>query len=284
MKNWAKVSLAGLGLAGTGFGLAFWSGAANWKSETDKLVEKLKQSASTNSERTISFKTFDSLPAPVGRYFRFALKEGQSLIRTARIRHEGEFNLNDKWIPFTSTQNFSAHPPGFIWDADMKMNRLMNVRVRDGYVAGRGSMTAKVLSLVSVMDARDNPKLDAGALQRYLAEAGWLPTALLPNENLKWTAIDDRKALATLSDSGTTVFLEFSFNETGEITGFFAPERVYEVKGEYKSFPWAGRVWNYQEKNGMMIPTEGEVEWQMPEGNAPYWKGKIVEARYDFGQ
>jgi hypothetical protein len=117
-----------------------------------------------------------------------------------------------------------------------------------------------------------------------LAEAAWLPTALLPCENLKWTAIDDRKALATLSDSDTTVSLEFSFSETGEITRVFAPARFYEVKGEYKMFPWAGRLWNYKETNGMMIPMEGEVEWQMPEGNAPYWKGKIVETRYDFTQ
>ncbi|MDQ3255309.1 MAG: hypothetical protein M3R15_15660, partial [Acidobacteriota bacterium] len=284
MKNWAKLSLVGLGLVGTGVGLAILSGMSKWNGETARLVENMKRSASSKEATRVSFKDFDGLPVPVARYFRFALKDGQPLIRTARIRHEGEFNLNDKWIPFASTQDSSAHPPGFVWDADMRMNQLMNVRVRDGYVAGRGSMTAKVLSLVTMMDAHDDPKLDAGALQRYLAEAAWLPTALLPNENLKWTAIDDRKALATLSDSGTTVSLEFSFNETGEITGVFALERFREVNGEYKLFPWAGRFWNYQEKDGMMIPMEGEVEWQMPEGNAPYWKGQIVEAQYDFAQ
>ena len=118
MNNWTKYSLAGLGLVGTGLGLAFWSGAASWKSETDKLVEKLKHSASTSGEKKVSFKDFGSLPAPVAAYFRFALKEGQPLIRTAQIRHEGEFKLNDKWIPFASTQNFSANPPAFIWDAE----------------------------------------------------------------------------------------------------------------------------------------------------------------------
>jgi len=56
------------------------------------------------------------------------------------------------------------------------------------------------------------------------------------------------------------------------------------VKGEYKSFPRAGRFWNYQEKNRMMIPMEGEVEWQMPDRNSPYWKGKIVETQYVFAQ
>jgi hypothetical protein len=32
----------------------------------------------------------------------------------------------------------------------------------------------------------------------------------------------------------------------------------------------------------MRIPLEGEVEWQLPGGNMPYWKGKIVDVKYDF--
>jgi hypothetical protein len=283
MKN-RTASLVALGLAGAGLGLAVRSCAAKWRRETDDLVEKLKQAAVANalaaSGAAVSFQDFDSLPAPVAAYFRFALKEGQPQIRIAKIRHQGEFTLNDKWIPFVSTQHFSARPAGFVWDADMKMNALLNVRVRDSYVSGRGAMSAKVLSLVSMMDVRDDANLDAGALMRYLAELAWLPTALLPSENLKWTAIDDRRARATLSDGGTIVSLEFSFAPSGEISSFFAPARIYSTKGETKELPWAGRLWNYQERNGMMIPLEGEVAWQMPQGYTPYYKGKIIEVQH----
>jgi hypothetical protein len=149
------------------------------------------------------------------------------------------------------------------------------------FLHGRGAMSAKVLSLIPVIDAHDNGGLDAGSLMRYLAEAVWLPTALLPSENLMWTPIDDRKALATLTDGETTVSLEFTFNERDEISSFFAPARIYSTKDETRELPWAGRLWNYQERNGMMIPREGEVSWQMPEGNELYYKGRIIEARYD---
>ena len=166
----------------------------------------------------------------------------------------------------------------------MKMNPLMNVRVRDGYSNGQGSMLAKIYALFTVMNApgEGDEKLAAGALQRYLAESAWQPTALLPRENLQWSPIDDRRALAILTDAGVTVSLEFEFNETGEIVGIFSPSRFREVNGEYKPFPWAGRFWNYQETDGMKIPIEGEVEWQMPEGRQPYWRGRIIEVRYDF--
>ncbi len=165
----------------------------------------------------------------------------------------------------------------------MQINPLMNVRVRDAYLDGKGMMHGEILSLFSVVDAHDDARLDAGALQRYLAEAVWLPTALLPSENLRWSAIDDRRALATLTAAGTTVSLEFSFSESGEVTGISAPVRYREVNGRYEPTPWAGRFWNYEERSGMMIPVEGEVEWQMPEGAEPYWRGRIVDASYDFG-
>jgi hypothetical protein len=282
MKNWTKFSLAGLSLAGAGIGLSLFTGASNWNAETARIVERLKRPAGAGEKKIVSFAELNNLPAPVARYFRFALKEGQPIFQTARIRHKGEFNLNDRWIPFESEQHFSKNPPGFVWDAKMRMNPLMNVRVRDGYSGGQGSMLAKMFGLYTVMNAEPDEKLAAGALQRFLAESVWQPTALLPNENLKWTAIDDRKALATLTDSGVEISLEFEFNETGEITGIFSPARFKESGGEYKPFPWAGRFWNYAERSGMKIPIEGEVEWQMPEGRAPYWRGRIVETEYDF--
>ena len=119
MKNWAKFSLASVGLVGAGVGLAFWSGAASWNAETARMVEKMKKSASESETKTVSFKDFDDLPAPVARYLRFALKDGQPIVRTARFKHTGEFNLNNKWTPFDSEQHFSSNPPAFVWDAEM---------------------------------------------------------------------------------------------------------------------------------------------------------------------
>ena len=274
-------------MIGAGVGLALWSGASCWNEETARTVEELKRAAASGGKtKIISFADFEDLPAPVARYFRFALKEGQPIIRTARLRHAGEFNLNDKWIAFESEQHFSGNPPAFVWDAKMRMNPLMSVRVRDGYKDGRGAMLAKIYGLFTVMSApgeRDE-KLAAGALQRFLAESVWLPTALLPREKLQWSPIDDNRAKATLTDAGVAVSLEFEFNDEGEIAGVFSPARFREAGGEYKPFPWTGRFRNYREMSGMMIPTEGEVEWQMPEGRQPYWRGRVVEAEYEFAK
>ena len=50
--------------------------------------------------------------------------------------------------------------------------------------------------------------LREGALQRYLAEAVWLPPSLLPSERLQWTAMDESHARATLHDGETVATLQ----------------------------------------------------------------------------
>ena len=136
--------------------------------------------------------------------------------------------------------------------------------------------------IVPIVSERGKPQLNAGALQRYLAEAVWFPTALLPSQGVKWSAADDSTARATLSDCGTTVTLEFRFNDRGEIIEVFAPDRFREVKGRYEPTPWTGRFSNYQEREGVKIPLEGEVEWQVWGKPLPYWRGTITDIRYEL--
>lgn len=285
MKLWKKLSLIGLGLSGAVVGGTLRRGSNNWNQKTSKLLEELKQPKALPETRVVNFKDFKVLPEPVAKYFRLVLKDGQPFINSARMVHSGRFNLNGKengWSSFKSTQHYSTNPPGFVWDATITMAPLINVWVRDAYVQGQGSIQAKVLSVVSVADEHGKPELNAGSLMRYLAEAVWFPTALLPSEGVKWKAIDKNTALATLSDGETTVSLEFRFNDKGEITGVYSHERFRDVKGKYELAAWSGEFWNFQERSGMLIPLEGKVEWQLPTGNLPYWKGHVTEVEYDF--
>jgi hypothetical protein len=285
MRLWLRLILAVTVLFGVAFGVAIGIGTFRWNSTTAQMVEKLLPAIRQQGPATISFKDLNKLPAPVARYVRMALREGQPFIRSARIMHSGEFLTNvqnNTWSHFTSTQSFSADPPGFVWDAKIRMAPLMDVRVRDAYVAGKGLMEARVFATLPVMDQREKTELNAGALQRYLAEAVWFPPALLPSDNVVWSAMDNTHARAMLIDSGTNVSLEFTINEKGEITRIFTPGRFREMNGKFELTPWEVRVWNYQDKNGMRIPIEGEVMWQLPGKSLPYWKGRIVEAEYDF--
>jgi hypothetical protein len=282
--RWIKgFALVTGGLAGSTLA-AVAIGNLVWKRGTARAVRRLASDTPATAPRVFSREMLAGLPAPVVRYFNFALTPGQRLIRSARIEHEGKFRggLDEPWSPFTSVQHFSVRPPGFVWDAAIHLAPLLTVRVRDSYIGGTGGMHGKIAALIPVVSQNGGATLNAGALHRLLAEMPWVPTALLPGQGVTWSPIDDTTARATLADSGATVWLDFQFNEKGEIVRVSTPERYRDVEGTGVPTPWAASSWNYQEIEGLRVPTEGEVEWTLPEGRLAYWRGRIVRCDYDF--
>lgn len=222
-----------------------------------------------------------SLPAPAARYFRHVLTDGQPVVTTASFTQDGQFRLGESestWSRMTATQHFSVREPGFVWDARISAIPLLPVFVRDSYILGTAGMTASLLGLYSVMDAQPSADLNAGALQRYLAEAVWFPTALLPASGVAWDSVDDRSARATLTDHGTTVSLDFRFTDAGDIDRASAAARQREVKGAYIPTPWIVTCRDHAVVNGMRIPTYCEVSWEIDGKPWTYWKGRVSTA------
>ena len=201
------------------------------------------------------------------------------------MRHEGMFNMSEsgaRWKPFTSEQWAVPHRPGFVWNGRVAVLPGLPARVHDAYVGGEGILHATLLGLVSVADERGSRALAAGELMRYLAEATWYPTALLPSQGVTWAAVDDRSAYGTLTDGGTSVTLLFTFDEQGLIDTVGAEARGRMVGGHTVPTRWLGRYWNYEERGGMRVPLDGEVAWLPPEGEQPYWRGHITGIDYEF--
>jgi hypothetical protein len=186
-----------------------------------------------------------------------------------------------KWRPLSAEQRFVVRPAGFVWDARIAMMPLVPVLVRDSYVDGTGTMHASMAGVYTVTHQSATPKLDEGALQRYLAEAVWFPTALLPSAGVIWRAVDDHSAVAALTDDHSTVSMTFHFDESGDVTRLTG-HRYYEEKGTYTLRPWIVTCADYEAHNGVRIPTNCEVAWQLPSGLQPYWRGRISAVQYEF--
>jgi len=55
-----------------------------------------------------------------------------------------------------------------------------------------------------------------------------------------------------------------------------------EADGKYLKEQWGGYYRNYQEIEGMKIPTEGEVEWNLSDKDLQYAKLKITDIQYNI--
>ncbi len=227
----------------------------------------------------------EGLPAPVQRYFRAVLKNGQPVIAAATIDLVGTFNMSatgEQWKPFTSTQRVVTRRPGFVWDAQVAMFPGVPLRVVDSYAAGVGHLRAAVLGLFTMADVSGGGEIARGELMRWLAEAAWYPTALLPSQGVRWQAVDDTSANATIADGTLTVSLMFDFDDAGLIASVRAAARGAGVGKDMVMLPWVCSLSNYQLRHGMLLPMAGEAAWLRPQGRSAYFKGSVANLSVEF--
>ena len=229
----------------------------------------------------------DGLPAPVQRYFRAVLTDGQPIIAAATIEMIGTINMSAtaaQWKPFTSHQrvvtSVAGVRPGFLWDAQVAMFPSVHARVVDSYAAGQGHLIAKLLGLFTVADAHGGGELARGEFMRYFAEAAWYPTALLPSQGVRWQAVDDASANATIVDGPITLTLLFRFNEAGLIASVRADSRGAGVGKDMVMLPWDCTLSDYRPQDGMLLPMTGEAAWVRPAGRTAYFVGHVKKLSY----
>lgn len=185
MKTWVAAIAVILLLGGGVLVLAAY-GASRWANGTRVLRARLVPESSTTATSTVDFGVLADLPAPVQRYLRRVLVEGSPVVAAVRCSHVGEFNISetgDRWRPFSSDQLVTIRPPGFDWDAQVRMIPGLPVRVHDAYVEGDGVLHAALLGLFPVINLRGKGEIAEGEFMRFLAEAAWYPTVLLPGQD-----------------------------------------------------------------------------------------------------
>lgn len=236
-------------------------------------VKTLFSQAGQVSYKKFSYIQIQNLPDPVQRYFRFALKEGSPYISYARLKHSGQFKTgpSKEWVDIQGEQYFTTQIPGFVWKGSTTM-----FTARDMYLSNRGKLTVSLLSLFGIVDGQGEI-YDQGELLRWLAESVWFPTNLLPGDNLQWVPMDGTSARLNFTYNNICITYLVSFDDFGAITEFKTKRYMNENDLEI----WVGKVTDYREKAGMMIPFAIEALYQLKDGDYSYAKFYLNEIEYD---
>ena len=289
MAWWLWLGLAACSLALAGFGLRT-TGSWRWAARTRALTRELEAHRVDDPLRPGFPARFDSrelrgLPAPVQRYFRAVLTEGQPFVSSAAIGMKGTFNMatrSEHWQPFTSRQRIITRRPGFLWDARISMAPGVTACVVDSYVAGQGTLHAALLGLYTVARVHGDGEIARGEFMRFAAEAAWYPTSLLPSQGVRWEAIDETSALAFFADDSLALSLLFRFSLAGLIEAARAAARGSLVGNTLILMPWECSLSDYRMRNGILVPLCGEAAWIRPEGRQPYFRGTVTSLDYEF--
>jgi hypothetical protein len=268
--------------------VAAWWGGTRWNAATDALRTALERERSAPSPaRYDAARELAGLPEPVQRFFRRSLVDGQPMIAAATVEHSGEFDMGrdaPQWRPFTSEQRVVAKRPGFAWNGHVRAFPGVVVHVHDAYAAGDGVLRPSLLGLFDLVHLRGKGEVATGEFMRFVAEAAWYPTVLLPSQGAVWTPLDSSSARVRLADGDVAVELTFTFLPDGAVQSVRAEARGRTVGDRIVATPWEGRWSDHRLVDGMTVPFTGEVAWLAPEGRRPYWRGTIQDIRYEFAR
>lgn len=243
--------------------------------EMDALVERSKSVGEVNWDTDLS-----RLPEPVAEWLLKAGVDGQEYVRIVKLKQDGEMRLavDKTWIPVSANQMFTTAEPGFVWDAKINMAPGIYLKGMDRYSGGQGSMLIRLMSIITVADAK-GPEVDQGTLLRFLAETAWFPTAAL-SDYITWESIDGKSAKATMKYGRTSATGIFEFNEDGNIAGFTA-KRFMEKDGNYSFENWKVVLDEHENLGGYIVPAKAKVIWELEDGDFEWFRCDVTEIEYE---
>ncbi|QBA63634.1 DUF6544 family protein [Muriicola soli] len=197
------------------------------------------------------------------------------LLQKGRLRTKPD----GKWMPFEAEQWFSIPEPAFLWKTRVQMFGPFFLTGRDKLITGKGSMEISLLSLIPVVNARDEKGIDEASMTRFLAEISWFPSAIT-QPYISWEALGPYAAEATFTYEGQSTSGVFTFNEQAEPISFEAM-RYMKTGENAKREKWKIRNLSFTSFQGIRIPIKSEVVWELEEGEYHWLTLEISEINYD---
>ena len=214
------------------------------------------------------------LPAPVRRYVERVLPAGGGACQVVRIEQVGEMVLRPgaRARRFTAREDLATGRVSFVWRATFPMLGPISLRVTDSYQVENGLLAVRLGRLP--LQRNRGPEVSRGEAFRYLAELAWVPQAIVANSALEWVEVDENAVEVATRVGADRISVRLIFDEDGAIAQTVA-ERP-RVEAENAITRWVGEYRDYRDFGGVVVPTRGEVRWELASGPFTYWRASIT--------
>ncbi|NVK52973.1 MAG: hypothetical protein HWD85_08565 [Flavobacteriaceae bacterium] len=254
----------------------------DFKNRINKEREILLKNSQFVKEEVITKESILRLPIAVQKWLNNIGVIGKTPISNVYLTQELQLKLDpnqENWNTGKAEQYFTVNPPAFNWSINTKTNAILSVVGRDKFENGNGEMKIKLLSLIPIVDVKNNNKINQASLQRFLAEIIWFPTAAL-NKNITWEHVNENSAKATIKVNETIGFGTFHFDSNGNFQMFTALR--YKDINDTKPKLWTVSAIKTEKMNGVKVPVECKASWKLESGKWTWLKLKIKELKYNL--
>jgi len=222
-------------------------------------------------------------PESVKKYLRRAIGDNKRMIHFASIKQIGEFRTSPDgdWSPSRADGHYLATKPGFIWKARFGGSIIPSKIAWLELLDGKGFGSVKFLGLFTLLNPSGH-EADTSLLTRYLMEAMWFPTALIPTNLLSWREIDSHRAEAILRYGSIHVSAIFVFNDEYDVIEIITEDKYRDFRSSFEKAKFTLTCSSHATNDGMRIPMKVEFVWNLPSGDFSYGKYSITSIQYEY--
>ncbi|WP_250631483.1 DUF6544 family protein [Rhodoflexus caldus] len=254
----------------------------NFHRETTRQVEQMIGRLAAREPMIVTDTLLTDLPSPVARWIRRSGMVGKPEIYRAQVAQAIRMQMKPEqkdWLSATAVQYYAVRQPAFIWETTVQMMPLVYFLGRDRFNGGKGQMQIQLWGAFAMVDSKDNEKINTGTMQRYLGEIVWLPSAAL-HPAIRWEAVDDNSARATMTYGETTGSGIFHFTPDGDLVSFNAM-RYMGSEENARQHEWIITAENWRTFNGIRVPSKVRATWKLPEEDWTWLQMEITDVRYN---
>ena len=252
--------------------------------KTDKEALDFVSHTSNDSPQALTPEMIQHLPLPVQRWLNHSGIVDKPFIQKVFLTQEARMKMKPdqtEWAKASAWQYVDVEALSFYWKVEMKMMG-MPVKGRDRLLDGKGEMLIKLGGLIPVVDVADNPKINSGALLRFLGEIVWYPSAAL-HPAIQWEAIDSLRAKATIRTAGMEEQGIFSFSPEGDLMRFSAMRFMGSDESAEKK-EWVIETIESGEIGGIRMPVKSTATWMLDEGPWTWLELEITSIHYNISE
>lgn len=202
---------------------ALWAnraGPPEFETKADVAFEPIDAQAA-GPEVMYNEADFAGVPEPARQYLKKALPKVGLRARVVLIRQSGRTMMaeDSSWDAYTARQITGMNPPRLAWAATADWAPWIPVMTLTSYSGDSASVRSYFFGMVDAFE-NQGMVIKAYLLQRWLAEAVWYPSALLPGGKVRWEQADTKvkgakMVRAIVEDGGIKVSGRFVFGGGG---------------------------------------------------------------------
>lgn len=247
----------------------------------DKKVAHEIKSEHTTPEK-LTAEMIEPLPLSIKNWLYAIGAVGHEQIHNTRLKQSGKIKLKPEqktWTASEAEQIIFTDRPSFQWTVKMKMGKGLFVTGKDSFQGGQASMRIKLAGILPISRSAANEKTSQSALQRYLMELAWYPSAVL-SPLISWEEVDAKSAKATIKYAGLTGSATYFFNGQDELLKVEA-WRYKESGEDARPLLCIGTIDEHQQVDGLKVPTKVEISWMLESGPFTWYKFGVHDIQFN---